>query len=100
MFKKITLTTVAIGLVYIGGAITASDKGIVYAENNTVPIAPVSLQSLTEGKQPILGASVATEEQMLAFARSVNPDFPADLPKLYIEIGNKYGIRGDIAFCQ
>lgn len=100
MFKKITLTTVAIGLVYIGGAITASDKGIVYAENNTVPVAPVSLQSLTEGNQPILGASVATEEQMLAFARAVNPDFPADLPKLYIEIGNKYGIRGDIAFCQ
>ncbi|ERI11634.1 hypothetical protein HMPREF0083_00265 [Aneurinibacillus aneurinilyticus ATCC 12856] len=100
MLKKLTLTTAAISLMYIGGAITASDKNIAYAENNTVPVAPASLQSPSEGKQPILGASVATEEQLLAFARSVNPDFPADLPKLYIEIGNTYGIRGDIAFCQ
>ncbi|MCC3377799.1 glucosaminidase domain-containing protein, partial [Cohnella sp. REN36] len=53
-----------------------------------------------KGKQPILGASIATEEQMLAYARSVNPFFPAELPALYIKIGNTYGIRGDIAFCQ
>jgi hypothetical protein len=48
----------------------------------------------------IVGPSYATESQMLSFARTVNPKFPAELPKLYLEVGEKYGIRGDVAFCQ
>ena len=48
----------------------------------------------------IAGTSQASEEQMLRFARHVNPKFPAELPGLYLTIGNKYGIRGDVAFCQ
>ena len=48
----------------------------------------------------IVGESQASEEQMLRFARHINPEFPADLPGLYLTISSKYGIRGDVAFCQ
>jgi N-acetylmuramoyl-L-alanine amidase len=48
----------------------------------------------------ILGRAAVQAEQMLAFARAVNVDFPEILPGLYLEIGHTYGVRGDIAFCQ
>ncbi|MFT9848464.1 glucosaminidase domain-containing protein [Aneurinibacillus sp. REN35] len=101
MFKKITFTAVVFGLVYTGGVLTTSNQYSVAAQTITpthTSLSP-SVPQL-KGKQPILGASIATEEQMLAYARSVNPFFPAELPALYIKIGNTYGIRGDIAFCQ
>lgn len=66
--------------------------GITYVEEPTNP--PIS-----EGT-PILGESRATSQQLLAFTRSINQDFPAELPPLYLEIGKRYGIRGDIAFAQ
>lgn len=101
MFKKITLTAVVFGLVYTGGVLTSSNQYSVAAQTIT-PTHPSHSPSISqiEGKQSILGTSVATEEQMLAYARSVNPYFPAELPALYVKIGNTYGIRGDIAFCQ
>jgi hypothetical protein len=48
----------------------------------------------------IFGNSVYTADQLLAFSQNVNPDFPKDLPSLYLQIGAKYGVRGDVAFCQ
>lgn len=54
----------------------------------------------THNRTPIMGPSVATAEQMLRFARRVNPNFPEELPRLYLQIGEKYNIRGDIAFAQ
>ncbi len=54
----------------------------------------------THTKTPIMGASIATSEQMYQFARSVNPAFPRDLAQLYLEIGARYSVRGDIAFAQ
>ncbi|WP_052947763.1 glucosaminidase domain-containing protein [Aneurinibacillus tyrosinisolvens] len=103
MLKKITLTAVTIGLVFTGGTISASTTNSVYAQNSNtifIPFSSTLLNSKTTGKQPIMGKALATEQQMLAFARKVNPNFPTQLPKLYLEIGEKYGIRGDIAFCQ
>lgn len=62
----------------------------------SVPVLqPVALQGA-----PILGDAKATAEQLLGYARSVNSGFPVDISSIYIEIGKKYGIRGDIAFCQ
>ncbi|WP_286884959.1 glucosaminidase domain-containing protein [Aneurinibacillus sp. UBA3580] len=103
MVRKITCTAIVIGLVCSSGIVTASNQDSVHAESNAAPAPsfPSSSTGLSvKEKQTITGASIATEEQMLAFARSVNPAFPAELPRLYIEIGNIYGIRGDIAFCQ
>ena len=49
---------------------------------------------------PIMGEAAATLQQLLGFTRSINEDFPSELPPIYLEIGKRYGIRGDIAFAQ
>ncbi|MED0677825.1 glucosaminidase domain-containing protein [Aneurinibacillus thermoaerophilus] len=103
MVRKVVFVAVATSMVYTGGMLPVSSKHITYAQSNKgslYSVTSVPLSQLLEEKQPIIGESIATEEQMLAFARAVNPNFPAELPKLYLEIGKKYGIRGDIAFCQ
>lgn len=53
-------------------------------------------------KTPIFGQSIATVEQMTEFMRRKNPnaDFIANYARLYLDTGTKYGIRGDLAFCQ
>ncbi len=48
----------------------------------------------------ILGESVATSEQLAAFVGSRNPDFDPAIAQAFIEVGNRYGIRGDVALCQ
>lgn len=50
-------------------------------------------------KTPIFGKSTATVEQMREYLKQKNPDAP-DYAQLYLDIGAKYGIRGDLAFCQ
>lgn len=52
-----------------------------------------------QGKHAIMGTAEATAGQMLAYLRKVNPDAP-DLTELYLDIGERYGIRGDMAFAQ
>lgn len=51
----------------------------------------------------IMGESVATEAQLLAYLAANNPaameEF-ADLPGLYLEEGKAEGVRGDAAFCM
>ena len=51
----------------------------------------------------IMGASTATEAQLLSYLEANNPaamqEF-ADLPGLYLEEGEAEGVRGDAAFCQ
>ncbi|MGB4702230.1 MAG: stalk domain-containing protein [Syntrophomonadaceae bacterium] len=47
----------------------------------------------------IMGPAQATAEQLRAILHKNNPNAP-DLVDLYLEIGAKYGVRGDLAFCQ
>ena len=50
----------------------------------------------------IIGKSKLTPEKLIAFVESITSD-SSDLKELaynYIKVGEKYGIRGDIAFCQ
>lgn len=51
----------------------------------------------------IMGESIATEAQLLAYLAANNPaaleEF-ADLPGLYLEEGKTEGVRGDAAFCM
>ena len=49
--------------------------------------------------QSIQGESVATLNQMRALAWKHNHLAP-DLAPYYLKMGEKYGIRGDVAFCQ
>lgn len=50
-------------------------------------------------KTSIFGQATATVEQMREYLKQKNPAAP-DYAQLYLDIGAKYGIRGDLAFCQ
>lgn len=54
------------------------------------------------GHHDILGVSIVALEKMVAFVKEKNPNVQdiEEITKQFIEVGNKYGIRGDIAFCQ
>ncbi|WP_227874215.1 S-layer homology domain-containing protein [Tumebacillus algifaecis] len=47
----------------------------------------------------IMGMAQVTASQMRLFLRTVNPEAP-DYSELYLDIGLRYGVRGDIAFAQ
>jgi len=51
------------------------------------------------GKLSILGEARCSAERIEAYAKRRNPLAP-DTAQLYLEAGAKYGIRGDVAFCQ
>jgi len=50
-------------------------------------------------KVSILGRAKATKEQMITYLRTINTTAP-DYAELYLSVGEKYGVRGDLAFCQ
>lgn len=62
---------------------------------------PPTQPSVTD-KNPIMGISVLTPTQMISFVKEKNSNAQniGEIASLFIEVGNKYGIRGDIAFCQ
>lgn len=49
---------------------------------------------------PIMGESQADVERMCAFVQRHNPEFDCRIAQAFYEVGKRYGIRGDIAFCQ
>ena len=55
-----------------------------------------------EGHHDILGKSTVEADKMVAFVKAKNPNAQniEEIAKQFIEVGNKYGIRGDVAFCQ
>jgi len=55
-----------------------------------------------KGHNNIIGKSVVSAEKMSAFVKSKNPNAQDidEIAKAFIEVGERYGIRGDIAFCQ
>ncbi|CAI6082915.1 hypothetical protein [Cohnella sp. JJ-181] len=51
------------------------------------------------GKTPILGPARCTAEEMRGYIARRNPDAP-DLAERYLAAGERYGVRGDLAFCH
>jgi hypothetical protein len=54
------------------------------------------------GHHDILGQSQISAEKMVAFVKSINPT-AQDIDEIaiqFIEIGKRYNLKGDIAFCQ
>ena len=49
---------------------------------------------------PIMGKSQVTPEHMAEFVLKRNPNFDPSIAYAFHAIGERYGIRGDIAFCQ
>ncbi len=54
----------------------------------------------TDGDLTIMGMSTVSAEALKQIMLANNPQAPADLPELYLQIAKDYGIRGDVAFCQ
>lgn len=52
------------------------------------------------GYESIVGKSVLTARQLYNFIIRNNPDFNYAIAHAFIEIGEVYGIRGDVACCQ
>lgn len=49
----------------------------------------------------ILGEPMVTDISALcAFVRRHNADFPLEIAQAFIDVGRRYGIRGDVALCQ
>jgi len=51
------------------------------------------------GKLTIVGRARCSEERMNAYLRRRNPRAP-ELAELYLRLGQRYGLRGDVVFCQ
>lgn len=68
-------------------------------QRNEQPVKETLFTTQPSGS-PILGKSVATVAQMVAFVKTKNPNFDPKIAEAFIKIGEKYGIRGDVAFCQ
>lgn len=48
----------------------------------------------------ICSRSKVSAEQLTAFVRRHNKKFDDEIAKAYLAVGDRYGVRGDIAFCQ
>ncbi|MDG0809051.1 hypothetical protein [Cohnella rhizosphaerae] len=51
------------------------------------------------GKTPLLGAARCTADEMRGYVARRNPEAP-DLAGRYLAAGERYGLRGDLAFCH
>lgn len=49
---------------------------------------------------PILGEQQVDAETMYRFVSERNPEFDREIAEAFYEVGDIYGIRGDIALCQ
>ncbi len=57
----------------------------------------------TEEEEPdfaIMGPSAVGADELCCFVRRHNPDFPMEIAEAYLAVGERYGIRGDVALCQ
>lgn len=51
-------------------------------------------------RNPILGTSVRTKDELVQFVKKVNPAFKEEIAAAFLNVGAKYGVRGDVAFVQ
>jgi len=51
------------------------------------------------GKLSLLGPACCSAERMNSYLRRRNPQAP-EIAELYLRLGKRYGVRGDVAFCQ
>lgn len=56
--------------------------------------------SQLQAQTAINGEAQVDAATMTAFVRRHNPDFNPEIASAFIEVGARYGIRGDIALCQ
>lgn len=62
-----------------------------------------AVSETVEGGTKIMGAALATAEQMVSYIKGKNPDVPqsvVDMIPFYLSEGQAEGVRGDVAFAQ
>ncbi|MDE6090053.1 MAG: glucosaminidase domain-containing protein [Duncaniella sp.] len=64
------------------------------------PLLVALMPLLTFAKTPIFGKAEVEAEQMYDYVRRHNPDFEREVAEAFYRIGERYGVRGDIALCQ
>ncbi|WP_289737756.1 glucosaminidase domain-containing protein [Paramuribaculum intestinale] len=52
------------------------------------------------GDEAIMGPTQIDPETMWLFVSQRNPDFPIEIAQAFYDVGQIYGIRGDVALCQ
>ncbi|MCI9285407.1 MAG: glucosaminidase domain-containing protein [Muribaculaceae bacterium] len=51
-------------------------------------------------KTPIMGKQQVEIEKMYQYVSTHNPDFSREVAEAFFTVGERYGVRGDIALCQ
>jgi len=81
------------------------EKHYVFIDNPALEVSNIDNNTiddvvLDDSKCDIMGTSIASAESLKQMMLANNPQASEDLPELYISIGEEYGLRGDLAFCQ
>ncbi|MWC27936.1 N-acetylmuramoyl-L-alanine amidase [Paenibacillus sp. MMS18-CY102] len=48
----------------------------------------------------IMGGVRFTKDELVQYVRKVNPSFKEEIASAFVTVGDRYGVRGDIALCQ
>lgn len=63
-------------------------------------LAAITAPNTAFSATPIFGQQEVSAGDMYEFVASRNPSFPIEIAYAYHTLGERYGIRGDIALCQ
>lgn len=88
-----------LGKIAATGALVLLLAAAACAGTSAPEVSPTDTGDCSHDRMPIFGRAVVTARRMDSYVRTINPDAPA-LGQLYLDIAQKYGIRGDIAFAQ
>lgn len=59
-----------------------------------------TITDITDSYHTITGSSLVDADGMYRFVIANNPDFDRNIAEAFHSISKKYGVRGDMAFCQ
>lgn len=65
-----------------------------------IPVIILTTWTVSRADTAIMGEPQVDPEVMAAFVLERNPGFDPAIAHAFVEIGRRYGIRGDIALCQ
>lgn len=78
----------------------ADGSAVAEPEPDVMSAAVDALADFEGDAMAIFGSPQVSVDVMTRFAASRNPDFDSRIARAFHEVGRRYGIRGDIAFCQ
>lgn len=100
--RLLTYATLAVALTGFGQTIEpdVDDFSIWEVADSAMVCITDTAECMADTIQPILGPLLVDAATMHAFVLPHNPDFPFEIAEAYFRLGELYGIRADVAFCQ